>query len=204
MINENGTETDDVQFNTGDDVLDIMNTLDKFSKIYKNSDGVSLLVGGSESYIFPEKFQGLADKFHFERYKSFHISDRSILNEVKKYISTDRMVIVVAWTKQDKIDVWLQREIVEPVESSGSKQESGGCFIATEVYGSNEALQVKILRKFRDEHLESSFLGKLFIQFYYAASPPIAKFISNIPILKSAVKGGLLDPFVRKLSSSFK
>jgi hypothetical protein len=48
---------------------------------------------------------------------------------------------------------------------------SGGCYIATMAYGSYEHPQVLILRKFRDDVLHSSFIGKLFVKVYYSVSP---------------------------------
>lgn len=62
-------------------------------------------------------------------------------------------------------------------EPSRKVKQKSGCFIATAVYGDSEVYQVEMLRCFRDNHLEKSILGKLFIDAYYKASPPIAEFI---------------------------
>jgi len=53
------------------------------------------------------------------------------------------------------------------------------------------AEEVKSLSKFRDEVLLKDPLGREFVKFYYAVSPPIAEFIRNRPGLKAMVRKGL-------------
>jgi len=72
-----------------------------------------------------------------------------------------------------------------PSSSSGG---GGGCFIATCVYGTPMAEEVKILKQFRDRFLMKSVCGRNFVKFYYVISPKIADFIRNKPILKSLVR----------------
>lgn len=65
-----------------------------------------------------------------------------------------------------------------------SKKE--GCYIATAVYGDYNHPKVLVLRGYRDNVLQKSVLGRLFIKFYYKVSPFVANsfvshsFISNI------------------------
>ena len=72
----------------------------------------------------------------------------------------------------------------------------GGCFIATAVYDDFSAPQVKILRKFRDELLLKSMVGRFFVQLYCKTSPPAANFMRKHPFLKDMFKFPL-DVFVR-------
>jgi len=51
----------------------------------------------------------------------------------------------------------------------------GGCYIATMAYSDYDHPQVIELRKFRDEFLNKSYLGKKFIQYYYAYSPSLVE-----------------------------
>jgi hypothetical protein len=44
------------------------------------------------------------------------------------------------------------------------------------------------LRRFRDETLQLSPLGRMFIAIYYRVSPPVAKFLSSKPLLAAAVR----------------
>jgi len=53
--------------------------------------------------------------------------------------------------------------------------QKGGCYIATAVYGSYDAPQVLTLRRFRDERLALSAVGRACTSAYYAVSPPMAR-----------------------------
>lgn len=56
-----------------------------------------------------------------------------------------------------------------------SRQASGGCYIATCVYGSYDCPEVWTLRRYRDYYLNERKWGKAFINIYYAISPKIVK-----------------------------
>jgi len=66
------------------------------------------------------------------------------------------------------------------------------CFIATAAYGTPMAVEIEILREFRDEYLLTNPLGQALVDFYYKVSPPIAKFITEHPSLKPIVRAGLV------------
>ncbi len=68
---------------------------------------------------------------------------------------------------------------------------SGGCFIATAVYGDYDCPQVKVLRRFRDDVLKKSRAGKWFIAFYYRTGPSLAKTVKKHPWLGRVVRKGL-------------
>jgi len=75
--------------------------------------------------------------------------------------------------------------------TTGGGGGGGGCFIATAVYGTPMAEEVKTLSKFRDEVLMKTTAGRDFVELYYKTSPPIADFIRNKPTLKAMVRIGL-------------
>lgn len=52
---------------------------------------------------------------------------------------------------------------------------SGGCYVATCVYGSYDCPEVWTLRRFRDDVLAAHTLGRAFIHCYYAISPTIVR-----------------------------
>ena len=54
-----------------------------------------------------------------------------------------------------------------------------GCYIATAVYGSYDCPEVWTLRRYRDNVLAKTVLGRLFIKVYYAASPKIVELFGN-------------------------
>lgn len=53
--------------------------------------------------------------------------------------------------------------------------KSGGCYVATAVYGSYDCPQVWTLRRYRDRDLASTQRGRLFIKVYYAVSPVVVR-----------------------------
>lgn len=65
-----------------------------------------------------------------------------------------------------------------------SNGDSGACFIATAAYGSYLDSHVEILRTFRDNILLTNSMGKLFVEFYYEYSPPIADYIAERETLR--------------------
>lgn len=60
-----------------------------------------------------------------------------------------------------------------------SEPNSGGCYIATAVYGSYDCPEVWILRRFRDYSIAKSVCGRLFIKLYYTVSPVLVKLFGN-------------------------
>lgn len=63
--------------------------------------------------------------------------------------------------------------------SSTGKSSSGGCYIATAVYGSYDCPEVWVLRRYRDYSLKNSVVGRLFIRIYYAVSPTLVKWFGR-------------------------
>jgi|GEM_PF-1802617 len=81
--------------------------------------------------------------------------------------------------------------------------KSSGCYIATAVYGSYDAPEVLVLRRFRDDSLYKKCFGRLFIQLYYKFSPPIAEKLIYARRLNSIVRI-VLNRFVKRLEKTFK
>lgn len=57
--------------------------------------------------------------------------------------------------------------------------KSGGCYIATAVYGSYDCPQVWTLRRFRDNTLARTWYGRAFIWVYYAVSPTLVRWFGR-------------------------
>ncbi len=79
--------------------------------------------------------------------------------------------------------------------------EGNDCFIATAAYGSDMADEVVTLRRFRDNVLVKYSLGRAFVRFYYAVSPPVASYIARHDTLRAAARLSLA-PLVYAVSHS--
>ena len=80
-------------------------------------------------------------------------------------------------------------------------QKSGGCYVATCVYGSYDCPQVWTLRRYRDTTLASTWYGRAFIHTYYAISPTVVKWFGNTQWFKKLGKNKL-DKMVSNLRSN--
>ena len=94
--------------------------------------------------------------------------------------------------------------IVTNPNGTTTTKAKDGCFIATACYGDYNAPQVLVLRDYRDTVLVKSYFGRLFINSYYAISPPIANFIAKSEILKTFIRRFIVLPIVKILSSKLK
>lgn len=75
---------------------------------------------------------------------------------------------------------------------------SSGCYVATAVYGSYDCPEVWTLRRFRDDTLDKTFVGRAFIKTYYKISPTFVKLFGNTNWFKSMWKP-VLDKMVLRL-----
>lgn len=79
-------------------------------------------------------------------------------------------------------------------------QKSGGCYVATAVYGSYDCPQVWTLRRYRDYTLAETWYGRAFIRTYYAISPTLVKWFGHTEWFKKMWKG-TLDRMVNNLNA---
>lgn len=86
-----------------------------------------------------------------------------------------------------------------PVQKSNDK--SGGCYVATCVYGSYDCPPVWTLRRFRDNKLSQNIYGRMFIRVYYAVSPKIVKMFGEYGWFHKMWKKSL-DRLVSKLQKN--
>ena len=82
--------------------------------------------------------------------------------------------------------------------NNSSNESSGGCYIATAVYGSYDCPQVWVLRRFRDYKLSRLWCGRVFIKVYYAISPSLVKWFGKSAWFTNLWKPRL-DNMVNKL-----
>lgn len=89
-------------------------------------------------------------------------------------------LVEIAAEKGEKEAIELLPEIKSVYMGSGINKQSvesntGGCYIATAVYGSYDTPEVWTLRRFRDNILDQTWYGRLFIKSYYLISPLLVK-----------------------------
>lgn len=129
--------------------------------------------------------------------------------------------IVKLWTKYGVNEAYIKSKIEEtiaalPIERKAFflteennkpdtkeeqvKTKKEGCYIATCVYGSYDCDEVLVLRNFRDEVLQKTLFGKLFVKIYYAVSPVIVRIFKNSSLFHRLTRK-YLDAFVRKLEN---
>ncbi|MGR0319458.1 RCC1 domain-containing protein [Agromyces sp. ZXT2-3] len=66
------------------------------------------------------------------------------------------------------------RSLISPLPTTSQRApapSSGGCYVATAVYGSYDCEEVRVLRRFRDQTLLGSGPGRLAVRLYYVLSP---------------------------------
>ncbi len=74
----------------------------------------------------------------------------------------------------------------------GLPNTKNGCFIATAVYGSSSAPEVRTLRVFRDRYLLTNGAGRAFVRWYYEHGPAAAAYLDAHPGHKPLVRAVLL------------
>lgn len=77
-----------------------------------------------------------------------------------------------------------------------SRSARGPCFLATAVFDKDPlSIELFVFRKFRDQHLRTTWWGRQAIWIYYQISPPLAHLIQRRPFLQQ-----LLRPIFKNLS----
>ena len=94
----------------------------------------------------------------------------------------------------------LYGDVLRPQSVAIHEVERSGCYVATCVYGSYDCPQVWTLRRFRDETLASSGIGRAFVHFYYFVSPTLVRVFGDRRWFKKAGRRSL-DLFVGKLQT---
>lgn len=137
-----------------------------------------------------EYWQGLANKVTNDLLNK-NVCDGFILNNGGYYIE-----FCDEYSKT-KYKIYKDGSTEGPLEYT----PSGGCYVATCVYGSYDCPPVWTLRRFRDNILSNSMLGRLFIKAYYATSPTAVRLFGNKKWFHRLFKAPL-DRLVKKLQDN--
>lgn len=84
---------------------------------------------------------------------------------------------------------------------NAKKNSKEGCYIATAIYGGYDQPKVLILRRYRDEVLMKTLIGRIFVKSYYFISPCLAEKLRNGSHINSIVRR-ILDKIIKKLENS--
>jgi hypothetical protein len=95
----------------------------------------------------------------------------------------------------------MGKGLVETGVDGFAKGVASGCFIATAAYGTPMAIEIDILRNWRDQSLSNKRSGRYFVKTYYRISPPIAEYISRSESRRSIVRK-LLTPIIKLLNKA--
>ena len=79
-------------------------------------------------------------------------------------------------------------KVSNALQGPGAAKSGGACYIATAVYGSYDAPEVLVLRRFRDEYLAKSVFGRSLIRTYYRISPRLADHLRTDPMVNRRVR----------------
>jgi tetratricopeptide (TPR) repeat protein len=128
-----------------------------------------------------------------------------VVNAWKSSISFhNRIINLLADKEGNKKRIALYEDKIKKYDSSYQAPPvptSGGCYVATAVYGSYNCPQVLILRDYRDKVLAKSWYGRVFIQSYYTISPIIVKWFGKTEWFNCIFRN-LLDNFIEKLKNN--
>lgn len=117
----------------------------------------------------------------------------SYLNSYKKFFNNDYLNTTI--TRLSNEIGQIDTSYIAPTSNSG------GCYVATAVYGSYDCPEVWTLRRFRDNILAKTWCGRAFIHIYYTISPTLVKWFGATQWFKNICRLPL-DNFVNKLNSN--
>ena len=145
--------------------------------------------------------------FHFDRSGRSRVETNQCISFYREAIE-QRGKWAIAYAPADKkteyeAEINKLKEKIEAMTPPPEPEKKSGCYIATAVYGSYEAPEVLCLRRYRDETLAESKIGRLFIMTYYFLSPAIVKRLKRADSLNAFVRS-LLDRVVKKLDDGFR
>lgn len=176
--------------------VDDREALNTFTDLFKENDQqhVDMYIGMCEHIIecykiynllcYPDRVAGVVRYLSNDEKKANLVKIKHYYEEIQKI----------------KPDYKIPEESKNEESKNIATESSGGCYVATCVYGSYDCPQVWTLRRYRDDTLGATWYGRLFIRTYYAISPTLVKWFGNTNWFKKMWKGKL-DRMVDKLQS---
>ena len=142
------------------------------------------VMGSKASDIYAPRCILLLAHIRQERY-GWSDENPEYLSLVRKAASSGDYRVVKELNNIDRIPELINSITTPPKRSATS---SGGCYIATSVYGSYDCPEVWVLRRYRDNVLDKNVFGRLFIRIYYATSPTLVRLFGKCSWFKKLWK----------------
>lgn len=158
---------------------------------------------GNKKVMIPQSRDEAMDfikRLSYKRKGTFSIDNPDVVEEARRLVQKHSQVWVVPNTKTLKYELYIPPDRDKTTYSASSSEtasKSGGCFIATAVYGSDSTPEVLVLRTFKDTVLLPSRIGEIFVNTYYLVSPPLARVIASKPFIRKIVRKVLIQPIVK-------
>lgn len=139
-------------------------------------------------YIFQNGLATAASERYDEDYGSFLTDASSILTQNPydgvnwdegENLERFRKAIIEGIAKETLRLEQEKAKALEQEKTEAAAAKKSGCYVATAVYGSYDCPQVWTLRRFRDNELARSALGRAFIRAYYAVSPTLIRWFGG-------------------------
>lgn len=126
------------------------------------------------------------------------------LRVIDYLISADEDQLIDHYINGNKITLPAatdEKNAENTTNNTSESSSSGGCYIATAVYGSYDCPQVWTLRRYRDKTMSKNIFGRLFIHIYYFISPTMVKLFGDKKWF-SRIFRKRLNKIVNKLNKS--
>ena len=178
------------------------------SDFFERADACAALsryLGGSLLIMLPddEDIKGIAlialknaNEYYYKMYTGLYPSWQNFIFDKLKPMCSYATKIINEHYEINYSDPFSS--ITKP--STTSSSGTGGCYVATAIYGSYDCPQVWTLRRFRDYTLAETWYGRAFIRTYYAISPTLVKWFGHTDWFKKMWKGKL-DRMVANLNA---
>ena len=173
---------------------------DFFGNGYTHYDSSGKKIGRSEPNIFGggyTNYDAKGKKVGRTEHSIFGGGYTTYDNKGNKVGRSEPQIFGVGYTNYDKNGKKISSSDPQ-LFGTGYNHNTGGCYVATCVYGSYDCPEVWILRRFRDNTLAKSVFGRAFIRIYYLVSPAIVKIFGDTKWFKAMWKKPL-DKMVETL-----
>ena len=168
-------------------------------------------------YLIRESLPEMSEenkKIRIERLKMLINVDCDLLNAINVYLGERYSILIDKNQREEvfkeiedctkEIQVYENDYVCPKVNKeffTTVPEKSGGCYVATAVYGSYDCPEVWTLRRYRDYTLAETWHGRAFIRTYYAISPTLVKWFGHTEWFKKMWQGKL-DRMVAKLQAN--